>query len=166
MSEYRLHIKTVHTELYSNHKAAYSGDSGIDIFHPNEVCVAGNSTVIVDLEIQCEMKALHTGFNLGDTELFINKSYLLVPRSSISKTPLRMANSIGIIDSGYRGNIKVAIDNIRPEPYIIKKGERLFQIIAADLNPIIIKLVETVSDSDRRAGGFGSSGVFALPTNT
>ena len=43
---------------------------------------------------------------------YLPTSYMLVPRSSISKTPLRMANSIGIIDAGYRGEIMAAVDNI------------------------------------------------------
>jgi dUTPase len=51
--------------------------------------------------------------------------YFIFPRSSIWKKPLRLANSTGIIDSGYRGEIGVALDNIRDEPFVIEKGWRL-----------------------------------------
>ena len=45
-------------------------------------------------------------------------------RSSISKTPLRMSNSIGLIDGGYRGELKVYVDNISDDPFELKKGNR------------------------------------------
>jgi len=82
----------------------------------------------------------------------------LYPRSSISKTPLRLANSIGIIDSGYRGNIMAAVDNISDEPYQVQKGQRLFQICGRYLEPIELQLVEELSDTERGNGGFGSTG--------
>ena len=51
---------------------------------------------------------------------------MVMPGSSISKTPLRMSNSIGLIDAGYRGNIMVALDSHDLEPYTIQKDTRLF----------------------------------------
>ena len=81
-----------------------------------------------------------------------------MPRSSISKTPLRLCNSIGLIDAGYRGEIMAAVDNIKDEDYIIDYGQRLFQIVAMDGSPLSFELVDTLSQTDRGAGGFGSTG--------
>ena len=116
--------------LYEKHAAAYQGDSGIDIFFPSDVVVPANSTLLVDLGISCEMREINSKFKSADQSFFVNKSYLLYPRSSIYKTPVRLANSIGIIDAGYRGNIKVALDNNTGKDYLINKGVKLFQICA------------------------------------
>ena len=87
-----------------------------------------------------------------------NISFQLVPRSSIWRTPLRQSNSIGIIDAGYRGRLMVPVDNISNEDYIIKSGERLFQIVHPLLEPVGVELVDELSDSERGSGGFGSTG--------
>ena len=69
-----------------------------------------------------------------------------------------MANSVGIIDAGYRGTIMAAVDNISDEDYTIKVGQRLFQICGRYLEPIYLTLVEELSESERGNGGFGSTG--------
>lgn len=86
--------------------------------------------------------------------------YRLVPRSSICKTSLLMANSEGIIDRTYRGLIKAPVKNFNlTEPYEIKEGTRLFQIVAPDLGHIReIKLVDALPETVRGEGGFGSTG--------
>ena len=82
-------------EKYNGHTNTYHlGDSGSDLFCPKDILVKSGETVKTD-EIRCE--ALEDNRN--------NVSYYLYPRSSIVKTPLRLANSVGIIDAGYRGNI-------------------------------------------------------------
>ena len=86
-----------------------------------------------------------------------NISYYLYPRSSISRTPLRMSNSVGIIDAGYRGSLMVSVDNISDEGYTIKSGDRLFQVCASTLPPISFELSTTLSETTRGEGGFGST---------
>ena len=81
-----------------------------------------------------------------------------MPRSSISKTPIRLCNSIGLIDAGYRGEIMAAVDNIKQEDYTINSGQRLFQIVAMDGSPLSFELVDELSSTSRGAGGFGSTG--------
>lgn len=143
-----LYIKTNDktNQFYINHSSAFEGDSGIDLFFPQDVICEPLSTKIIDLEICCEM--------------FINfesTSYYVYPRSSISKTPLIMHNNVGIIDSKYRHSIKTAVRNLSNEPYTIKKGERLFQICAPNLEQIKVVLKNELSESSR-GEGFGSSG--------
>ena len=84
--------------------------------------------------------------------------YYLYPRSSISKTPLRMSNSVGIIDAGYRGNLMASVDNVSGEDYQIQRGQRLFQICPWNDFKVTLEVVDELSDSDRGNGGFGSTG--------
>jgi dUTP pyrophosphatase len=87
--------------------------------------------------------------------------YFLYPRSSTgTKTPLRLANSIGIIDSGYRGNYIAAFDNVRIESFQIEQAQRLVQICSPNLTyPLRVELVEELDmDTVRGEGGFGSTG--------
>ena len=93
-----------------------------------------------------------------------NCGFYLYPRSSISKTNLRLANSVGIIDSGYRGHL-LAIFDIRRNDYVsitIEKHSRLLQICSGDLQPFIVILVDDrilLGETTRGSGGFGSTGV-------
>lgn len=116
-------------------------------------------TKLVDLGIQC---AAYT--NEGSP-----CGFYLYPRSSIFKTPFRMANSTGIIDSGYRGNIKAPLDLFASkvdmrnlfdgERIGTKEGERMFQICAGNLEEIRVELVDELPRTSRGSGGFGSTGV-------
>ncbi|HEY9703206.1 MAG TPA: hypothetical protein V6C58_12205 [Allocoleopsis sp.] len=133
-------------ELYVSHSQAYMGDSGLDLFFPEIVVIPAKSTVLVDFQVCCEMVKNSTNF-----------SYFLMPRSSIYKTPLRMANSVGLIDAGYRNSLKVPVDNISDTEFIITKGQRLFQIVAGTLENFTMNVVETLSETNR-GSGFGSSG--------
>ena len=135
-------------KMYENHSHYHEGDSGLDLYCPQDIVVKPGETVKIDLKIQCE------ALNLGETD---NVSYYLYPRSSIVNTPLRLANSVGIIDAGYRGNIMAFVDNIKNYEYTIEKGQRLFQICSNDLSPIKFNVVESLSDTSRGQGGFGST---------
>jgi len=134
------------TTLYDDHSTYHEGDSGLDLFFPEEVNMEPRETKIISLGIKCE------AYPSRNKEHHI--SYYLYPRSSISKTPLRMANSVGIIDAGYRGSIMVALDNISDESYRIEKGQRLFQICSPALSPITFELTNILSYTSRGEGGF------------
>jgi len=135
--------------MYENHSTYHEGDSGLDLFFPEEINVGPRETKLISLGIQCEAYPSRNKDH--------NISYYLYPRSSIAKTPLRMANSVGIIDAGYRGLIKVAVDNTSDEPYCIEAGQRLFQICSPTLQPITFELSSYLSETDRGGGGFGST---------
>ena len=133
----------------SNENRSSRGDAGLDLYFPGDIMIDSGETKFIDMKIQCE----------GVSEIHgRNVCYTLECRSSISKTPLRLANCRGIIDAGYRGNIIVAVDNRGNESYQIKKGQRLFQILGRYLEPIHLQLVEELSDSERGRGSFGSTG--------
>ena len=165
-------------ELYTKDKLVkHLGDSGIDLYVPEEIQIKLGETVFVDLGIQCEVRL----YNDENFE-YKNLSYYLYPRSSISKTPLRLANCVGIIDAGYRGNIKAATTYVPTQndlkrilevnsidcypPYKIEKGTRLFQICSNDLSPFDeIHVTDSLSDTSRGEGGFGSTGKSASDLN-
>jgi dUTP pyrophosphatase len=134
---------------YLTHSTYHDGDSGLDLFFTEDITIVPKETKIISLGIRCE------AFPTKEKEH--NISYYLYPRSSISKTPLRMANSVGIIDAGYRGLLCAAVDNISDEPYTIRGGQRLFQLCSPTLSPISFELSNSLSDTSRGGGGFGST---------
>ena len=131
-------------DFYENHNHFHKGDSGLDLYVLKDQLFKSGETNKIKLGISCEAEN--------------GESYFLFPRSSISKTPLRMANSIGLIDGGYRGEIMAVCDNIKDFEFKINKGDRLFQLVSADLSAINFKIVNNLSETDRGSGGFGSTG--------
>ena len=134
----------------SNTRREERGDAGLDLYCPGNLEILPGETKAIDFKIQCE--------GLSDSDAR-NVCYYLYPRSSISKTPFRLANSVGIIDAGYRGNLMAMVDNISKEVQTIQKGTRLFQICGRYLEPIHLELVELLSESERGNEGFGSTGL-------
>ena len=97
----------------------------------------------------------HTGLSMEIPEGYVG---LLFPRSSISKTPHRLRNSVGVIDSGYRGEIILKFGgNSHPTTYDV--GDRVAQIIIMPFPEV--RFVESLelSETERGDGGFGSTGV-------
>ena len=146
-TEMKLFIKPhndIAFEFYKNHGHFHDGDAGLDLYVLEDINFNPGETKAIKLGISCEPED--------------GKAYYLFPRSSISKTPLRMANSIGLIDGGYRGEIMAMCDNIKTECHTVKKGQRLFQLVATDSSPITYELVESLEMTTRGTGGFGSTG--------
>jgi len=84
---------------------------------------------------------------------------MILPRSSIgAKTPLRLSNSVGLIDSGYRGELGILYDNTSDEPYEINAGDRIAQLLVMPSYRFKPEVVDVLADSDRGEGGFGASG--------
>ncbi|MAJ44242.1 MAG: deoxyuridine 5'-triphosphate nucleotidohydrolase [Candidatus Marinimicrobia bacterium] len=137
-------LTDVAKEMYANHGHFHQGDAGLDLYSPEKIFFRPGETKVIKLNISCEPED--------------GKAYYLLPRSSISKTPLRMANSIGLIDGGYRGEIMAMCDNIKDFEYTVEKGQRLFQLVATNASPIEYELKKSLSDTTRGSGGFGSTG--------
>ena len=141
--------------VYESHSSYHEGDSGFDLFTVDDLNIeAGKQSHIIDLQISCE------AFQSKNDKESGNISYYLYPRSSLgSKTSLRLSNSVGIIDSGYRGTIKAIVDNIDTEnPVFIPSGTRLFQLCSPTLSPITYEMVDNLSNTSRGEGGLGSTG--------
>jgi len=149
-----LFIKPVNDDVrkfYITHSHFHEGDCGLDLYCPDDILIKAHSTVKIDMKIQCE------AFKNKNSDT--NISYYMYPRSSIVKTPLRMSNSIGIIDAGYRGNLSLVVDNIYDHDYLVKKGQRICQICSPTLENITFKLVDELSKTSRGTSGFGSTGI-------
>jgi dUTP pyrophosphatase len=149
-------------------------NSGFDLFVPQEAEFETDFvTKFVDLKIKGEMiycdKTMEVEVEDGDGEeitlhgVSYSCAYYVYPRSSISKTPLMLANHVGIIDSGYRGNLLAALRKLpsgESRPYVVEKHTRLFQICHPTLCPVYVVLVDEseLNSSERGEGGFGSTG--------
>jgi dUTP pyrophosphatase len=124
----------------------------------------------VDLHCVCDSEfELFPGaiyfINLGvrgrlvDAETGEQQHYYLYPRSSISRKGLMMANSVGIIDRTYRGELLAAVRNMTSQPVKITRGERLFQIVAPNMGHIQETVGwDSLDETARGEGGFGSTG--------
>lgn len=82
------------------------------------------------------------------------------PRSGLAaKKGITLLNSPGTIDADYRGEIGVILVNLSKDPFVIEDGERIAQMVIAKFEQIQWQPVEVLSDTERGAGGFGSTGV-------
>ena len=126
---------------------ATSGDACMDLYAVSVDCDS-NGNVVYDTGIAMEIP---TGF-VG----------LLFPRSSISKTSMMLRNSVGVIDSGYRGTIKLKFKSFSSptgdRTNIYGLGDRVGQIMLIQRPQIELEEVDDLTASERGIGGFGSTG--------
>jgi dUTPase len=139
-------------------------DAGFDLYAPekDENSLRFKQLSKLDFDIVCSAE-MHT-----DQNKVYSTGYYMHPRSSLSKTKLRLANSTGIIDAGYRGHLMAMFDVIHRYSGIDslyhcgKKFDRYIQICAPGLVPILVKVVDNIEDlgmnTERGTGGFGSTG--------
>jgi dUTP pyrophosphatase len=154
MKVLRLCVDPELLEFYQNkmkeHNSSYDSNlhpnSGFDLAIPLSIQVESGSIVKVDFKVKGAMYE-------DDAPI----AYYLYSRSSIVKTGLRLANSVGIIDSGYRGNLMAYFDVIKNDR--VDVYHRLVQICAPDLEPFKVEIVDSLDKTERGDGGFGSTGV-------
>lgn len=139
----------------SFHNTQYP-DAGFDLYTPIQYFISPGETKKIDLQVKCAM-FLHN-YKYDPQPI----SYYLYPRSSTgTKTKLRLANSVGIIDSGYRGNIIAAFDNIGTYNEVVTQWSRIVQICSPTLEPFMVTVSDTpeeLGETSRNIGGFGSTG--------
>jgi len=134
-------------------------DSGFDLACPSTLSVDA-STFFMDFKVKAAMYKSESPIDLNNIELekYTPSAYYLYPRSSISKTPFRLANSVGIIDRGYRGNIGAYFDNFDCKEGLIEEGQRLVQLCSPTLDPFHVVLTTSLTFTERGENGFGSTG--------
>lgn len=143
------YLKTKYTETQSN----FESDSGFDLYCPETVEVPANATsFMLDLEVKTRCSS--------SSQVLNTKPYMIFPRSSMgAKTPLRLGNSIGLVDKDYRGNLKLCLDNLSNEPFTVEQGTRLVQLVCFGGEPFQgFELVDNLDETSRGSGGFGSTG--------
>lgn len=124
---------------------AHVWDAGFDLKARKETSVFPQDTEFIPTGVCVEIPVGYVG--------------LLFPRSSISKTPLRMANSVGVIDSGFTGEIKVPLYNTSEvEIRDIEQYDKIAQLVIVPLADVSLEIVDELSESERGECGFGSTG--------
>lgn len=120
-----------------------SGSAGMDLTATSKTWDEENKVLVFGTGLSFEIPRGHVGF--------------LFPRSSIFKTGLTLANSVGVVDSDYRGEVKaVFYPDTRPyKNYEI--GDRICQLVIMPIPAVNIQEVKEVSDTGRGTGGFGST---------
>ena len=83
---------------------------------------------------------------------------LIFPRSSVGFSGVRLVNSVGVIDSDYRGEIKLGLTSWMPKSSMIKEPTRMAQLVILPINKVEIEIVEKLEETERGENGFGSTG--------
>lgn len=139
-------------------------DSGFDLVVPwVKDCALeqeGNYVYKPEQSKLCNLRVQIAVYKVRDIYALEPSPYCLYARSSIYKTNFILANNVGIIDTGYRGNLCAALHNKLSNSYSqVKMGTRMTQICMPDLSPNFhVRLVNKLSDTSRGTGGFGSTG--------
>lgn len=138
----KLKIKKLNNEaVIPNY--AHQNDAGFDLYSTETIEIASMSRVQVPTGIAIEIPDDYVG--------------LVWDKSGLShKNGLKTLG--GVIDAGYRGEVKVGIINLGNEKYILEKGHKIAQMIIQKIEFCEIEIVEELSDSLRGEGGFGSTG--------
>lgn len=130
------------------------GNAGFDLHAAAHLSVAGSPELIPFGIVVRLLKVTH----MDDTLIKEDSHFWVLPRSSIYKTGLIMANSVGVIDKSYRGELKAPVVSLTGHS-TVSHGERLFQIVAPDMGWIRhVRVVDSLPATERGQGGFGSTG--------
>jgi dUTP diphosphatase len=125
---------------------AHDGDAGLDLFSVAELTLAPGERATVPTGIAIEVPPGHAG--------------LVLPRSGLAaRHGIALVNAPGLIDSGYRGEVRVLLLNTdRSEPFTISPGDRIAQLLVVPFAEVEAVAVERLALSARGEGGFGSTG--------
>lgn len=128
-------------------KAAYAGDAGIDLSSTEDLVLKPFERRLVPTGLAIRLPEGYAGF--------------VTPRSgSAIKQGLSIVNAPGLIDSGYRGELKVILINLDPQnDIVIKAGDRIAQLVVMKVEQLQPVETSELDSTERGTGGFGSSGV-------
>ena len=126
---------------------AYEGDAGLDLAACERVELGPGERALVGTGVAVAIPDGHAG--------------LVVPRSGLAvRHGLTIVNAPGLIDSGYRGELKVILLNTDArEPFVVEPGMRIAQLVLVEAASVRLVEVDELPESERGAAGFGSSGV-------
>jgi dUTP pyrophosphatase len=138
-----LKVKKMNPEAKLPHYS-HKGDAGMDLF-----------SVVDDLLEAGEVKPIPTGIQMAIPEGYVG---LIWDKSGLSLAGLhRLA---GVVDAGYRGEVRVVMANLGKEPFVIKKGMKIAQMLIQPVETVEVVEAEGLDDTSRGEGGFGSTGQF------
>ena len=126
-------------------RRAHPGDAGADLFSVEEVVIPAGDRRDVGTGIALAIPSGYAGF--------------VQPRSGLAfKHGIMVVNSPGLIDAGYRGEVRVALYNSGREPFTVAVGERIAQLVIQKVEEAEFVATDDLPDTSRGRGGFGSSG--------
>ena len=125
---------------------AYAGDAGLDLRSSEDVVLRPFERRLISTGLAIAIPDGYAGF--------------VQPRSGLAlKRGLSMANTPGLVDAHYRGELKVCVINLDPaEDIVISRGERIAQLVIQRVPTVSLKELDELDQTDRGAAGFGSSG--------
>lgn len=124
---------------------AKPGDAGLDLRIREGVTI-----------LPQERKVVGTGVKVAIPEGYVG---LCFPRSGLaSKLGIALSNCVGVIDSGYRGEVGATLVNNDTVPHMLEKGERVCQLVVVPCVTCAVEVVDSLDETERGTGGFGSSG--------
>jgi dUTP pyrophosphatase len=126
---------------------AHSGDAGFDLSACEEVTIGVGERATVGTGLAIEIPDGHTG--------------LVAPRSGLAlRHGLSMVNAPGVIDAGYRGEVRMILLNTdREHAFTVERGMRIAQLVVVPIAAVEVIETREVTATDRGEGGFGSSGL-------
>ena len=125
---------------------AHASDAGMDVRSVDELVIPSGGRVLV-----------HTGLVMLLPPMYEAQ---VRPRSGLAlKHGVTVLNTPGTIDSGYRGEVGVILINLGDEPFPIRKGDKIAQLVIAPVTQPAVVETDDLDETDRGAGGFGSTGV-------
>jgi len=124
---------------------AYDGDAGLDLAAAEGVTIGPGERAVVGTGLAVAIPSGYTG--------------LVVPRSGLAaRSGLGKVNSPGVIDAGYRGEVRVVLLNTdREQPFVVEPGMRIAQLLVVPVPPVRLVEVDELPESERGERGFGSS---------
>ncbi|MBY4798000.1 dUTP diphosphatase [Collinsella sp. AGMB00827] len=125
---------------------AHEADAGLDLRSNETLTIPPYGRALVSTGLAIALPQGYAGF--------------VQPRSGMAlKQGLTIANTPGLIDAGYRGELKVICINLDPHTEVhIERGERIAQLVIQEVPSVVLEEVAELDDTERGAGGFGSSG--------
>lgn len=142
----RIPIKILHPDATVPGHAYGDGDAGVDLTSVAALTLKAGEWALVPTGIAVAIPRGYGGF--------------VQPRSGLAaRFGITLTNSPGLIDSNYRGEIKVIVQNTGDGDFEIKAGDRIAQLVIMPVEYAEFEAIEELPESDRGSGGFGSSGV-------
>ena len=125
---------------------AYPGDAGLDLRSAEDVTLAPFERRLISTGLAIAIPPGHAGF--------------VLPRSGLAaRVGLSIVNAPGLIDSQYRGEVKIIAINLdADQPIVIQRGDRIAQLVVLEHPCVLLKEVSELNETERNTGGFGSSG--------
>ena len=122
----------------------HSDDAGADLITPISVTFRPGQIIKLDLGVRADIPQGYVG--------------LLLPRSSVGAQGIRLMNTVGVIDSGFRGSWVAVLENASSKPVALTAGQRILQVLIVPIVLADFVATDALPDSVRGSGGFGSTG--------